>query len=337
MEEPLPVDEMSFPLTEEIEAIGWVLNEVEAGRALPAGEAEAVVRSLSVAMHGGGEILMPLLRMTTFDEYTTAHALNVSVLAMALAEHHGLGGRDTRAIGVAGLLRDLGMTRVPKAIVAKAGPPTEEEWEIIRRHPADGARIILASEPQLDIAAVVAYEHHRLPDGSGYPTTHFPRDCHYATKLVQVCDVYDALRTRRFHRGAWTPESALRYVEEKSGSVFDAEVGKAFVAMMREWEGRMAMVAEGTRGRDRGAQRSRVGCCASLSASHVSFLHPSGDSNAAAPAHAVRARVPCAGGGAGVGGPAPLRSVPGLARHDRAHVERGAGGARARGAALRGG
>jgi HD-GYP domain-containing protein (c-di-GMP phosphodiesterase class II) len=196
-------------------------------------------------MHGDSEIMMPLLQMKEFDQYTTAHSLNVSVLVMGLAEFLGLGGRDTRAIGVAGLLRDVGMTRVPKEIVSKAGPPTEEEWALIKIHPAEGAKIILASEPQLDLAAVVAFEHHMLAGGGGYPNTHFERDLHFATKLVQVCDCYDALRTRRFHRGAWTPESALRYVEEKSGTVFDADISKSFITMMRRWERRIMPIDEG--------------------------------------------------------------------------------------------
>jgi HD-GYP domain-containing protein (c-di-GMP phosphodiesterase class II) len=137
------------------------------------------------------------------------------------------------------------MTKVPKEIVSKAGPPTDEEWDIIRRHPIEGARIILMSEPQLDVAAVVAYEHHMLPGGMGYPKPHFERECHYASKLVQVCDCYDALRTRRFHRGAWTPESALRYVEDKAGTVFDTDIAKAFVTMMRRWERRIIPLEEG--------------------------------------------------------------------------------------------
>jgi HD-GYP domain-containing protein (c-di-GMP phosphodiesterase class II) len=243
--DPLPIIGMNFPIDEEIETITTIYGEVAAGRPLPAAEVEAVVSSLSVAMHGDSEIMMPLLQLKEFDQYTTAHSLNVSVLVMGLAEFLGLGGRDTRAIGVAGLLRDVGMTRVPKEIVSKAAPPTEAEWTLIRMHPAEGAKIILGSEPQLDLAAVVAFEHHMLTGGGGYPTTHFERDLHFASKLVQVCDCYDALRTRRFHRGAWTPESALRYVEEKAGTVFDADIAKSFIAMMRRWERRILPIEEG--------------------------------------------------------------------------------------------
>jgi HD-GYP domain-containing protein (c-di-GMP phosphodiesterase class II) len=273
MTDPLPMIGMNFPLDEEVETIGMIYGEVAEGRPLPAGEIETVVASLSVAMHGDSEILMPLLQLKEFDQYTTAHALNVSVLVMGLSEFLGLGGRDTRAIGVAGLLRDVGMTKVPKDIVSKAGPPSDEEWDIIRRHPIEGARIILMSEPQLDVAAVVAYEHHMLPGGLGYPRPHFERECHYASKLVQVCDCYDALRTRRFHRGAWTPESALRYVEDKAGTVFDAEIAKSFVTMMRRWERRVIPLEEGQAVQAR--PESELAAAGSVPA-HASLMTPKG-------------------------------------------------------------
>jgi HD-GYP domain-containing protein (c-di-GMP phosphodiesterase class II) len=244
--DPLPELGMNFPLDDEIETISTIYGGVSSGHPLPATEVEAVVSSLSVAMHGDSEIMMPLLQLKEFDQYTTAHSLNVSVLVMGLAEFLGLGGRDTRAIGVAGLLRDVGMTKVPKEIVSKAGPPTDAEWALLKIHPVEGAKIILASEPQLDLAAVVAFEHHMIPGGGGYPKTHFERDLHFASRLVQVCDCYDALRTRRFHRGAWTPESALRYIEEKAGTVFDADIAKSFITMMRRWERRIVPVEKGT-------------------------------------------------------------------------------------------
>lgn len=230
----LPIAVLPASLDEEVECATWMFGEIAQGRALPAAEAEAVIASLSVVMQGDSEIMLPLLELKEFDEYTTTHALNVSVLAMALCEYLGLGGRDTRAIGVAALLRDVGMTRVPREVVAKAGPPTGAEWALIREHPAAGARLILASEPQLDLAAVVALEHHWLPNGAGYPALHYARPPHFASQLVQVCDVYDALRTRRVHRGAWTAASALDYLEQHAGQVFDESIAKGFVRMMRE-------------------------------------------------------------------------------------------------------
>ena len=88
-------------LDAEVETIRWLHGEVgERGR-LPLLEAEAVVRSLSVAMHGQSQIRLPLLQLKSFDQYTTTHSSNVAVLAMALTEYLGLGSRDVRSFGVA--------------------------------------------------------------------------------------------------------------------------------------------------------------------------------------------------------------------------------------------
>ena len=230
---------LSFSLQEEADTIDWIHEELQSGRALPLQEAEAVVRALTVAMHGDQQMIIPLLNLRNFDEYTTTHSLNVCVLAMALAEWMGLGGRDVRAFGVAGLMHDLGKTTIPIEILNKAGALTHAEREIMKRHPVEGAKIIISTEPDLALAAVVAYEHHIMLNGGGYPTFAFARDCHRGSKFVHVCDVYDALRTTRPYRGAWESDKVLAYMEERSGLEFEGEVAHAFTQMMREWEPQM--------------------------------------------------------------------------------------------------
>src|SRR5688500_1299784 len=140
------VEAATFSLAEEADTVRWMHQEVTDRASLPLLEAEAIVRSLSVAMHGDNQIVIPLLQLREFDEYTTTHSLNVSVLAMALAEFLGSSGKEVRAMGVAGLLHDLGKVRIPKDILVKPGKLSDEERAIMQRHPVDGARIILESE-----------------------------------------------------------------------------------------------------------------------------------------------------------------------------------------------
>jgi len=243
VEAKVPVATIAFSLEEEAAAVQWMHGEVGERGMLPLAEAEAVVRSLSLAMHGEQRMLMPLLDLRAYDEYTTTHSLNVSVLTMALAEYMGLAARDVRTFGVAGLLHDLGKVRVPPEILNKAGKLTDEERAVMQQHPVDGAKIILTSDRELDLAAAVAYEHHIMIDGGGYPRCHFRRACHPASVLVHVCDVYDALRTNRPYRAAWESEKVLSYIEERAGSEFDPDVAGKFVRMMRELEDRVQRVA----------------------------------------------------------------------------------------------
>jgi putative nucleotidyltransferase with HDIG domain len=231
-----PTATIRFTLEDEVEAVRWIHDEVAGQHHLPLAEAEAVVRGLSVAMHGDRQLILPLLRLREFDEYTTTHSINVSVLTMALAEWLGMGARDVRAFGVAGLLHDLGKVRIPKEILNKPGKLEPEERAVMNSHPAEGARMIITTEPELDLAAVVAYEHHIMLNGGGYPSLQYPRACHQASRLVHVCDVYDALRTNRPYRDAWAADKILAYIEERSGTEFDGEIAHAFTRMIREWE-----------------------------------------------------------------------------------------------------
>ncbi len=243
-EEDLQTATIALSLDEEAQTIQWLHEEAQRTSDLPLAEAEAVVRSLASAMHGDQAMVLPLLQIRRYDEYTTTHSLNVCVLAMGLAEWMGLGARDVRAFGTAGLLHDIGKTKIPSEILNKAGRLEPSEREIMNRHPVEGAKIIIESEDRLDLAAVVAYEHHIMLNGGGYPTFDYPRECHHASKLVHVCDVYDALRTNRPYRAAWAAPKVLSYMEERSGTEFDPEVVRGFTRMMAEWEPKITTMEE---------------------------------------------------------------------------------------------
>jgi putative nucleotidyltransferase with HDIG domain len=204
---------------------------------------DAVVRSLAVVMHAERAMTLPLLELKEFDQYTTTHAMNVSVLAMALGEHLGVGPVMARSLGFAGLLHDLGKIRIPIEILNKPGRLTPEERLVIEAHPVEGARILLGGREPMEPAALVAYEHHLMLDGGGYPRLHYPRLAQYSSRIVHVCDVYDALRTRRPYRDAWESERVLGYIGERAGAEFDPAIAAGFEAMMRAYDHRIVAQA----------------------------------------------------------------------------------------------
>ncbi len=227
---------LAFQLDEEADAASYIYEQVQAKDVVPLVEADAVVRSLSVAMKGSSAMIIPLLRLKASDPYNAIHAINVSVLVMALGEFLGLGGKDVHEFGMAALMHDLGMAKVPRKLVAKPIELTEGERLVVERHPVDGARIILQSDKRLELAATVAYEHHLRPDGSGYPQGLFKRPIHFGSKLVRVCSVYNALRIERAHRTAYPAAQALLFIDERAGRDFDPEIAPAFTRMMRKLE-----------------------------------------------------------------------------------------------------
>jgi putative nucleotidyltransferase with HDIG domain len=233
----LPDESPEFTLREEVAAMAWVLQKLQEGGSLDLLEVDLMVRSLMASMKGGDQFLIPLVRLADFDEYTTSHSLNVAVLSMALAEFLELESAEIRGIGVAGVLHDIGKVKVPREILVKPGRLSPEEMDQIRRHPGEGARMILESDERLDLAVVVAYEHHIWYRSGGYPSLHYPRKCHPASNLLHVCDVYDAFATDRPYREAWQRPRILAYIDEAKGTEFDPFFATAFQGMMtKRWD-----------------------------------------------------------------------------------------------------
>jgi putative nucleotidyltransferase with HDIG domain len=240
----LPTGTLRMTLGEEAETFRWLQSEVQSGGAVPLLEAEAVVRSLTVAMHGDSRMVLPLLKLKEFDQYTTTHSLNVAVLAMGLAEALGCRPNEIRSIGVAGLLHDIGKIRIPLEVLTKPGKLNDEERAIMNSHPIDGARVIMQSDQDLGMAATVAYEHHIMLNGGGYPALHYARECAMASRLVHVCDVYDALSTKRPYRDAWPSEKTMQYLEERAGTEFDPDLVAVFTRTLKQGQAQVRVLSD---------------------------------------------------------------------------------------------
>ena len=222
----------------EAEAVAWLSGEVAEHGVVPAREASTVVHLLSVAMHSEHDVVVPLVQLKNVDQYTTSHSINVACLSMALAEHLRYCSVDVRAIGEAALLHDVGKTKVPLEVLNKKGKLTPSEWKLIQQHTVEGARILLASGTEMELAAMVAYEHHLSFNGEGYPELTFKHQTHEVSRLIQVCDIYDALRTRRPFRPPWPAVRAIKFLEEKSGDHVDPQYVSPFLQMIEDWEPR---------------------------------------------------------------------------------------------------
>ncbi|MCI0435354.1 MAG: HD domain-containing protein [Gemmatimonadetes bacterium] len=220
------------PFSEEVEALTWIFDTVREGRALPVIEAEAVVGSLYLHHHEGAGMRISVVPNADMPRYHAVHAVNVSLLAMTLAGETGHDAASARRIGLAAILHDIGMTRVPLEVVTKAGQISDAERDLVTMHPVEGARIIMGAGISLDLAATVAFEHHLKMDGSGYPKLLYPRTPHFASRLVQVCDVFHALMSPRPFRPAWPQEIVMSYLNERAGFEFHTALVEALAKLV---------------------------------------------------------------------------------------------------------
>ncbi|MCU0626441.1 MAG: HD domain-containing protein [Gemmatimonadaceae bacterium] len=209
------------------------LHDMAAQRGrVPMAEAEAVVHALAAVVLAERDMLPPLLELRSFDEYTTTHSCNVSMLSIGLAERLGLGSREVRAVGVAALLHDIGKVRVPTEVLSKPGRLTDEEHNLVKSHPVEGARILAGGNDDW-LSATVAYEHHIHWHGrGGYPVFTHPRVTHYASRIVQICDIYDAMCTDRPYRKALHPAKAISIMREGAGTQVDPQMFPVFEAFV---------------------------------------------------------------------------------------------------------
>lgn len=228
--------EETFFMEEEAEAVEWIHRMAADEGRIPVEETLTLVRSLSVAMRGAHRIVVPFIRLKEADQYTAAHCINVSILCMSLAEAMDFPPVKTRAIGAAGLLHDVGKTRVPTDVLNKPGELDAEEWREMKLHPVHGARILLESGPGLDLPAVVAYEHHVGWQRGGYPDLHYDRKPLPESRLVQVCDFYDAMRSRRRYSEPVEPALVIRTLREVEDGSLDPQFVQPFVALIERWD-----------------------------------------------------------------------------------------------------
>ena len=187
-----------------------------------------VITTLSKMLTDSASALLPLASVKRHDEYTFVHTINVAVLSTALAEAVGFKDRMVHELNMAALLHDLGKQLIPQELLNKAGKFTDEEFERVRRHPIDGARLLLSTSGASELAAIVAYEHHVRADGTGYPKVPRGWKLTLASRVVQVADVFDALRTHRPYRPALPLPKIFELMEGDVGTMFDADLLEVF-------------------------------------------------------------------------------------------------------------
>jgi putative nucleotidyltransferase with HDIG domain len=157
------------------------------------------------------------------DPYTAGHSERVSVLAVAIGRELGLPAEDLEVLRLGALLHDIGKIGVPDQVLRKPGPLTPDEYDVIKEHPALGARI-LRSVPFLSRHLPIVELHHERPDGRGYPRGLRDEDIPLPARIVHVADAYDAMTSARAYRAALPPGVALREIWRCSGTEFHADV-----------------------------------------------------------------------------------------------------------------
>ncbi len=166
------------------------------------------------------------------DKETIGHTQRVAMMVVRFALELGVSGDDLVNIRRGALLHDIGKMGIPDYILNKAGPLTDDERQIIERHP-QYAYELLQPIHYLRSSLDIPYAHHERWDGTGYPRGLKGEEIPLAARIFSVVDVWDALGSTRTYREKWDQKKMLDYLQEQSGKKFDPSIVKVFIDLLK--------------------------------------------------------------------------------------------------------
>jgi HD-GYP domain-containing protein (c-di-GMP phosphodiesterase class II) len=215
-----------------VTAMRDVETQVKLGKVFDVSPLQNLVNALLESLFTDPAAVLGLTAIKSHDDYTLNHSINVSILSLSLGVSLGLDEESLRSLGLSALLYDLGKVRIPEDILNKEGPLTADEWQIIKSHAAEGADLLKRIQMLDQMPMIVAYEHHQRHDLQGYPNNSAPQEQHLFSKVVALCDAYDAMTTSRPFRREIRPDKALAVLMQGRGKAYDPSMTKALVGML---------------------------------------------------------------------------------------------------------
>jgi HD-GYP domain-containing protein (c-di-GMP phosphodiesterase class II) len=215
-----------------VDTVKDMVQSVHQDRAVNMRQVNTTVQTLVDNILHNRDSLMGLTSLKMYDEYTFAHSVNVAILSISLGTYLSFEKPQVAALGVAGMMHDIGKLSVPLEVINKPDKLTDEEWGMVKRHPVEGA-LLLADVPAMTkLAMVSSFEHHQHGDVRGYPRMDDVLQQHPFSQIVAIADAYDAIVAARvYYKVPTPPEQGIRIMLQKRGTTFNAVLVKAFVNM----------------------------------------------------------------------------------------------------------
>jgi len=194
--------------------------------------AKPVVNSFIEVILNDYSAVESLMKITAHDYYTHTHSLNVSIYTLSLGSALGIDGKELESLGMSAMLHDLGKSKVDYAIINKNGKLSDEEFEKMSFHPHYGHEIALALGITDENILSGIRHHHEKTGGGGYPDNLKGEQISQFARIIGVCDVFDALTTKRSYKEPMTSFEALKLMKETMSEHLDMAMINAFVRML---------------------------------------------------------------------------------------------------------
>ena len=215
---------------------GSLVHDLRQGRRSRAlvGDLRAAELVASEEAYLGARVRALTVTLAAKDVSTEEHTRRVATLAVRLGEQLGLPPGELRSLAIGGLLHDIGKLSVPDGILGKPGPLDDDEFAVIKQHPERGRDLLNELGGFDATVSGLVLDHHERLDGSGYPRGLVAPELDLPTRILAVCDVYDALVSARSYRPAWPRDRALELLREEAGTAFDERCVTALEQLVRD-------------------------------------------------------------------------------------------------------
>ena len=205
------------------------MDRIRAGGQMDVRILEQVVNPMIESLIRNRDAMTWLSRIKQADDYTYGHSVSCAIYAIAFGRHLGLPKEDLEILGLGGLLLDVGKTRIPRELLAKPGELTAQETRLMREH-VRHSEVIVRAHRELDPRVLeMVRSHHERYNGTGYPDGLKGPDIHVFARIGGIVDFYDALITPRAYAPAVSSFDAMRELNKRSNSEFQAEMVEQFI------------------------------------------------------------------------------------------------------------
>lgn len=212
-----------------LKVIKETVNSISITKHIDLRKLETVITDIIGEFMSDKGILLNLTDIRSIDDYTFGHSVNVCILSLIMGIALNYDKESLKVLGVGALLHDIGKVQISSDILNKPGILTDMEYEEIKKHSFFGYGMVKNIEGIKKEIAWIIRDHHERYDGNGYPNGLWGQNIHVFSRIVAICDVYDALTSNRIYRSGIPPHQAIEYLIAMGNHQFDYNLVKIFL------------------------------------------------------------------------------------------------------------